>query len=338
MSIGWWYLSSVSPKGHCCRVSAADKGWRVYPLDPHPDVVVLYSGCTPGKRGAWGLPDDRHTASLVGLRGGLRHARTKLCFELMDPILLCPGKDLVLPTNFAIDEIAKNTRSFIFSLPNNEMSGKSPFAIFKALQSIGEPKSVKKNEIHSPKLLTTIKAGFLNSKFRPYLPKHLRYYKCQRFGYFQTSCRGQLTCSTRASVGHSSTDCTLVLKCPPFCHDYIAIKISTSYSVIDTVPTPSDNFCISAASSSSSACPVLETITTTSKTISATSQEAKETSKHRRKKRPPKNKSNTIKPKIEIKMASHRSRKSASIEYTTDEEDMIVYDVGNESDLNPKYV
>ncbi|GFW90139.1 uncharacterized protein TNCV_1789611 [Trichonephila clavipes] len=50
LSIGWWYLSSVSPKKHCCRVSAADKGCRVYPLDPRPDAVKLYSGCTPGKR------------------------------------------------------------------------------------------------------------------------------------------------------------------------------------------------------------------------------------------------------------------------------------------------
>ncbi|GFT19992.1 uncharacterized protein TNCV_4994051 [Trichonephila clavipes] len=48
LSIGWWYLSSVSPKRHCCRVSAADKGCRVYPLDPRPDAVALYSGCTPG--------------------------------------------------------------------------------------------------------------------------------------------------------------------------------------------------------------------------------------------------------------------------------------------------
>ncbi|GFV72183.1 uncharacterized protein TNCV_3278381 [Trichonephila clavipes] len=47
LSIGWWYLSSVSPKRYCCRVSAADKGCRVYPLDPHPDAVSLYSGCTP---------------------------------------------------------------------------------------------------------------------------------------------------------------------------------------------------------------------------------------------------------------------------------------------------
>ncbi|GFU74958.1 endoribonuclease Dicer [Trichonephila clavipes] len=32
---------------HCYRVSAADKGCWVYPLDPRPDVVALYSGYTP---------------------------------------------------------------------------------------------------------------------------------------------------------------------------------------------------------------------------------------------------------------------------------------------------
>ncbi|GFX86953.1 putative RNA-directed DNA polymerase from transposon X-element [Trichonephila clavipes] len=32
---------------------------------------------------------------------------------------------------------------------------------------------------------------------------------CQRFGHSQTSCRGQLTCSRCASVGHASTDCNL---------------------------------------------------------------------------------------------------------------------------------
>ncbi|GFT27661.1 uncharacterized protein TNCV_3570341 [Trichonephila clavipes] len=53
LSIGWWYLSSVSPKRHCCRVSAADKGCQVYQLDPRPDAVALYSGCTPGKCCAW---------------------------------------------------------------------------------------------------------------------------------------------------------------------------------------------------------------------------------------------------------------------------------------------
>ncbi|GFY24082.1 uncharacterized protein TNCV_1011351 [Trichonephila clavipes] len=51
--IAWWYLSLVSPKRHYCRVSAADKGWPVYPLAPRSDAVAIYSGCTPGKRHAW---------------------------------------------------------------------------------------------------------------------------------------------------------------------------------------------------------------------------------------------------------------------------------------------
>ncbi|GFU36503.1 RNA-directed DNA polymerase from mobile element jockey [Trichonephila clavipes] len=65
----------------------------------------------------------------------------------------------------------------------------------------------------TPNLPTTIKAGYLNCKIRPYIPNPLRCFKCQRFGHSQISCRGQLTCSSCATVGHSSTDCTLEPKC-----------------------------------------------------------------------------------------------------------------------------
>ncbi|GFW57089.1 uncharacterized protein TNCV_1116171 [Trichonephila clavipes] len=170
------------------------------------------------------------------------------------------GKVLVLP-KLTIDEIAKNTLFFILSLPNNEMSRKSPFAIFKALQTIVTPhKSLNssrgvisepdflytseaeilegfsdqgvvqvsritlKKDTHiiptkniltsnSPKLPTTIKAGYINCKIRPYIPNPLHCFRCQRFGHSQTSCRGQLTCSRCASAGHSSTDCILEPKC-----------------------------------------------------------------------------------------------------------------------------
>ncbi|GFU96252.1 uncharacterized protein TNCV_3370151 [Trichonephila clavipes] len=98
-------------------------------------------------------------------------------------------------------------------------------------------------------------------------------------------------------------------------------------SVIDTALTTFNSLSISAASSSTTACSVLETTTTISSAIPATSQDANQTSKPRRKKRPPKNQSNTIKPKIEIKTAPHRPRKSGPTECTTDEEDMIIYDV-----------
>ncbi|GFU62673.1 uncharacterized protein TNCV_3442751 [Trichonephila clavipes] len=447
------------------------------------------------------------------------------------------GKDLLSPTT-AIDIIATHSRFLLLSIPNNEMSRKSPFAIQKALQGIGgNPKSVKKlrsgdllietisalqtksfllaktfidsaltvtphkslnscrgvisepdllyaseGEIleglsdqgvtqvrritilkdstrfptkhiilsfNSPKLPTTIKAGYLNCKIRPYIPNPLRCFKCQRFGHSQTACRGQLTCSRCATVGHPSTDCTLEPRCvncsqshpsdSKLCSKWktekeiqiiktnrnltylearklIAPQLSQSYaqvtklsttttttqtdenitkivcpplkllqplvsvpkpttsssvaavnksststqaelvpstslvtvaspsisqppnSVIDTAPTTSNSLSISAASSSSTACSVLETTTTISNTIPATSQDTNQTSKPRRKKRPPKNQSNTVKPKIEIKTAPHRPRKSGSTEYTTDEEDMIIYDVEDEPEPNPKYV
>ncbi|GFY21426.1 uncharacterized protein TNCV_1165741 [Trichonephila clavipes] len=66
---------------------------------------------------------------------------------------------------------------------------------------------------NSPKLPSTIKAGYLNCKIRSYIPNPLRCFKCQRFGHSQTACRGQLTCSRCASVGHASSDCSLEQKC-----------------------------------------------------------------------------------------------------------------------------
>ncbi|GFT93737.1 uncharacterized protein TNCV_246851 [Trichonephila clavipes] len=66
---------------------------------------------------------------------------------------------------------------------------------------------------NNPKLPNTIKAGYLNCKICPCIPNPLRCFKCQRFGHSQTSCLGQLTCSRFASVGYSSTDCTLEPKC-----------------------------------------------------------------------------------------------------------------------------
>ncbi|GFU36573.1 hypothetical protein TNCV_2830131 [Trichonephila clavipes] len=71
-------------------------------------------------------------------------------------------------------------------------------------------------------------------------------------------------------------------------------------SVIDTAPTTSNSLSISAASSSSTACSVLETthhyIQYHTRYIPGRKSK---TSKPRRKKRPPKNQSNTVKPKIE---------------------------------------
>ncbi|GFT08418.1 putative RNA-directed DNA polymerase from transposon BS [Trichonephila clavipes] len=63
----------------------------------------------------------------------------------MDPILLCPGKGLVLPNKLNIDQIATNVKFVLIPLQSVEMSKNSPFTILKALIGIdGEPKSVKR--------------------------------------------------------------------------------------------------------------------------------------------------------------------------------------------------
>ncbi|GFT03363.1 hypothetical protein TNCV_2985301 [Trichonephila clavipes] len=142
-------------------------------------------------------------------------------------------------------------------------------------------------------------------------------------------------CDATESSHESSHESSLYLG---LCRFTLSSESQPPISVIDTAPTTSNNLSVSTASSSSSACPVLETTTTTSNTITATFQDAKETSKLRRKKRPPKNTSDAIKPKIEIKMTPHKPRKSAPTEYTTDEEDMVVYDVEDEPDPNPDYI
>ncbi|GFX00123.1 uncharacterized protein TNCV_296121 [Trichonephila clavipes] len=214
----------------------------------------------------------------------------------------------------------------------------------------------------SPTLPQIIKAGYLNCKIRPYIPNHLRYFKCQRFRHSHTSCNGQLTCSRCASVGHVSTDCILELKCIncsqaysadsklcskwrtgkeiqiqllPFTSSVTVTSSSKSQSpvlLVDTAPTISDSLFISGVSSSSTACPLLQTTTTSSNTIPPTSQDAKITSKPLEK-RPPKNICYTIKPKINIKMAPHKSRKLSSVEYTTDEEDIMIYDIYIEEEV-----
>ncbi|GFW44326.1 uncharacterized protein TNCV_1747551 [Trichonephila clavipes] len=68
----------------------------------------------------------------------------KLYFTLMDPMQLCPGKGHVLPT-LNVDQMSKNARFLLLSLPNNDMLNESPFEIHKALIGIGsEPKSIKR--------------------------------------------------------------------------------------------------------------------------------------------------------------------------------------------------
>ncbi|GFU98450.1 hypothetical protein TNCV_3652811 [Trichonephila clavipes] len=101
-------LRSLWPPLHCRRVS----GLSAVP-------------------GFW--PDERHTASFVGLRVRWRPARTKLCFALRDPSRLCRGQGPLL-SKTDVKEIAANSRYLLISLVNDDMSKKSPFTIPKALR------------------------------------------------------------------------------------------------------------------------------------------------------------------------------------------------------------
>ncbi|GFW11178.1 hypothetical protein TNCV_5131891 [Trichonephila clavipes] len=78
---------------------------------------------------------------------------------------------------------------------------------------------------------------------------------------------------------------------------------------------PENSLNTSTSSSSTETCPV--------------PQNVKQNSKSRRKR------AKAQKPEIEIKMAKHKPRKSGLTEYTTDDENMFIYDMNEEVEPNP---
>ncbi|GFX07490.1 uncharacterized protein TNCV_5092051 [Trichonephila clavipes] len=238
LSIGWWYLSSVSSKRHCCRDSAADKGCRVYPMDPHPDAVSLYSGCTPGKRCAWFLPDDRHTASLVGLCGGWRHARTKLYMRIYGSNAAVSGwkteichkrvrsGDMLIETLSALQ-----TKSFL--LANTFLDSPVTISLHKSLNTsrgvisesdlLSTPESeilegfsnqdvIQVRRITIKKDATVIPTKHLILTFNiPKLPPTIKagYLNCKIFPYIPNPLR----CFNCQRCGHSQTSCRGQLTC-----------------------------------------------------------------------------------------------------------------------------
>ncbi|GFY12850.1 uncharacterized protein TNCV_3074101 [Trichonephila clavipes] len=176
---------------------------------------------------------------------------------------------------------------------------------------------------NKPKLPTTVKAGYLNCKIRPYIPNPLRCFKCQRFGHSQTSCRGQLTCSRCASVGHSSTDCTLEPKCVNCTQSHPSdSKLCQKWKIEKQIQELKTNRNISYFEARRLIVPQL---TQTEHSTAAEAQQiVKRKSRNRRKR------SKIPKPNIEIKRVPHRSRNATPTEITTDDEDMITYDVEEE--------
>lgn len=60
---------------------------------------------------------------------------------------------------------------------------------------------------NSTTLPSTVKAGYLNCKVRPYVPNPRRCFRCQRFGHGSLTCRGKATCAKCASTDHPSDNC-----------------------------------------------------------------------------------------------------------------------------------
>ncbi|GFT90255.1 uncharacterized protein TNCV_701741 [Trichonephila clavipes] len=213
----------------------------------------------------------------------------------------------------------------------------------------------------------------------------------------QTSCRGQLTCSRCASVGHSSTDCTLEPKCvnctqshpsdSKLCQKWKIekqiqeIKINKNISYFEArrlivpqltqtqstsfpsgilptiqsepllqIPIPTTTTTTSPDNNLNTLVSPLETETRSrtppakldsvstenlhesvpneSNSEHSTAAEAQQIVK--RKSRNRRKHSKIQKPDIEIKRVPHRSRNATPTEITTDDEDMITYDVEEE--------
>ncbi|GBM91605.1 hypothetical protein AVEN_158576-1 [Araneus ventricosus] len=224
-------------------------------------------------------------------------------------VLLTEQKDTLkenLPSTCTVDAISKRVRFLVLSLPNNNLSKKSPFAIQKGLDGISKNlKSVKKlasgdllletdsalqskaflvsktfldlpvtitphktlnfcrgivsddellfssdeeilerlssqGVVNVRRILTrkgtdtiltkhviltfsstvlpsSINAGYINIRVRPYIPYPLRCFKCQKSGHYQAACRGKQICSRCASEGHSYSFCQSKPKCAN-CH------------------------------------------------------------------------------------------------------------------------
>ncbi|GFY22351.1 uncharacterized protein TNCV_398871 [Trichonephila clavipes] len=360
LSIGWWYLSSVSPKRHCCRVSAADKGRWVYPLDPRPDSVVLYSECTSGKRRAWYLPDDRHTASLVGLRGGWRHARTKVFTRTYGFNAAVPGPKL--PTTIKARYLNCKIRPYI---PNPQRCfkcqrfGHSQTSCRGQLTcsrcaTVGhsstdctlEPKCINCSQPHSADSKLCLKWKTEKQIQEIKTNKNITYLEARKLiappisqSYAQATKSSKLSATTQTDENITKTKCPpLKLLQPssllkPNISPYIP-STSASSAQADLLTSSSP---IAAISESESVNPIPNNVPSTSNisafpsnsgvqpTSASTSiQDTKLKAKTRARKRKKELLKKINDAIIEIKMAPHKPRKSTP-EQDSEDEDMIEY-------------
>ncbi|GFT51111.1 uncharacterized protein TNCV_4817131 [Trichonephila clavipes] len=225
------------------------------------------------------------------------------------------------------------------------MSKVSPFAIQKALIVIGgEPKSVKRLRsgdllIETNSALQTksflLAKSFLNSPVTISPHKTLNFFRGVISetdllsipeeeileGFFQSGCYSVSTSPSSTQVQlEPSTSSTVA----PVSEPQPPIPVSCDVlSTTENVFTPIEaSLAISTSSSNSSIQPP---------STSTIKQSLKKIKNPRDRKR----KEELLKTIIDIKMAQHKPRKPAPVEYTTDEEDMIVYDAEEEIESNP---
>ncbi|GFW04712.1 hypothetical protein TNCV_3897641 [Trichonephila clavipes] len=236
--------------------------------------------------------------------GGARPERRFLRVH-MDPMLLCQGKGLVLPT-LNIDTVSEHIRFLLISLPNNDMSKISPFAIHKILIEIGgEPKSVKRLRSGDLLIETTQKHLLLFFSF-PHRRIQLR-----QISYLRIFNKTNTQIESRLPEPISSA--------------------AAPDNILNTSASSLSAETRSLTTEIQSLVPLPESVPTTSNSEHSNAPEipqyVKRNSRNRRKR--PK----VHKAEIEIKMAPHRPEKSAPKELT-DDEDMITYGV-EEEELEP---
>ncbi|GFU47505.1 hypothetical protein TNCV_2000111 [Trichonephila clavipes] len=192
--IGWWYLSSVFPKNQSCRGNATDKEYRVYPLDPHPDAVVL---------------------SILGvLQVGAVSDYCQLT-GTMPPLLESvvdggtPGRSYVSRLWIHCYCNRGSANKNYVSFTNQVISSPKSFLNSRVTISPHKTRNSCRSVISEPELMNTpeseILQGFSDQGYTQ-MPEVRSFSKtsCQKF---------QLTCSRCESVEPSSTDCTLEPKC-----------------------------------------------------------------------------------------------------------------------------
>ncbi|GFX65883.1 hypothetical protein TNCV_13041 [Trichonephila clavipes] len=112
------------------------------------------------------LPDDRHTASLVGLRGGWRHARTKLYTRSY-------GSNAAVPGSLNSCRVVISETDLLCASETEILEELSDQGVIQVRRiQIKKDSSLFPTKhltlaFNSPKLLSSIKAGYLNCKYDP---------------------------------------------------------------------------------------------------------------------------------------------------------------------------